>query len=122
MFFSVYKFKYKSYAQNRIVLNNKEWNYTANFEFLGINIIENIRWKCYIKSLYQTLYTSLYITRSLRGVVGKPILRNKYFAKVQSVLIYGIIFWGVKCESIKVFKLQKRALPIIKGVKKYSIS
>ena len=96
--------------------NNNELDYTANLKFLGININENLRWKCHIQLVCQTLNTSLYITRSLRGVVGKPLLRNKYFAKVQSVLIYGIIFWGVKCESIKVFKLQKRALPIIKGV------
>jgi hypothetical protein len=40
-------------------------------------------------------------------------------AKFQSVLRYGIIFWGVECESIEVFKLQKKALRIIKDVKKY---
>jgi hypothetical protein len=78
-------------------------------------------WKlvdCHMQSVCQTLNTSLYVIRSLSNLAGKPVLRNIYFEKFQSVLRYEIIFWGVECESIKLFKLRKRTLCRNKALKK----
>ena len=70
-----------------------------------------------MQSVCQKLNTSLYVIRSLSNLAGKPVLRNTYFEKFQLVL-YDIIFWGVECQSIKVFKLRKRTLCRNTGLKK----
>jgi hypothetical protein len=44
------------------------------------------------------------------------ILRNIYFAKFQSLVSYGLIFWGGEGESNKVLKIQKRILCLMRGV------
>jgi hypothetical protein len=44
------------------------------------------------------------------------MLRSIYFGNFQSLLRYGIIFWGNEGDSIKVFKIQKRVLQIIGGL------
>jgi len=40
-----------------------------------------------------------------------------YFAYFHSLLEYGIAFWGISTESVKVFKLQKRAIRLMTGSK-----
>jgi hypothetical protein len=54
----------------------------------------------------------------LRGVLSPNILRFVCFGKFQSLLKYGIIFWGVVGDSKKVFKIQKRVLRIMSGLGK----
>jgi hypothetical protein len=46
------------------------------------------------------------------------MLRGIYFGKFQLLLRYGIIFWGVEGDSAKVFKMQKRMLRVIGGLRK----
>jgi hypothetical protein len=48
-----------------------------------------------------------YIIKSLRRVLSPKMLRSIYFRKFQSLLRYGIIFWGSESNSIKVFRMQK---------------
>ena len=51
-----------------------------------------------------------YIIKSLRGVLSPFVLKSIYFAKFQSLLRYGIIFWGGETGSITVLRMQKRVL------------
>jgi hypothetical protein len=46
------------------------------------------------------------------------MLRSMYFGKFQSLLGHAIIFWEGEGDSIKVFKIWKRALRIIGGLGK----
>ena len=39
------------------------------------------------------------------------ILRNIYFAKIQSLVRYGIILWSGEKESSKVLIMQKKGIP-----------
>jgi hypothetical protein len=50
--------------------------------------------------------------------VSQIVLINVYYAKLESVLKYGIIFWGGVQKDFKtLFKLQKNVLRVIKGEK-----
>jgi hypothetical protein len=42
-------------------------------------------------------------------------LRTIYFSYVHSVMTYGIIFWGNSSDSYNIFRLQKRAIRIIRN-------
>jgi len=50
--------------------------------------------------------------------MGSGMIRSLYHSKFESLVRYGIIFWGVENESISVFKLQKRVIRTMCGVGK----
>jgi hypothetical protein len=50
-----------------------------------------------------------YIIKPLKDALCFYILGNTYFAKCQSLVSYGLIFWGGESESSKVLKIQKIA-------------
>ena len=45
---------------------------------------------------------------SLGGNLNLFVLRNIYFTKFQSLIMYGIILWVGESESVKVLKTQKK--------------
>jgi hypothetical protein len=47
--------------------------------------------------------------------MSQPPLITIYYALFPLVMIYGIIFWGNSTHSLKIFKIQKRAIRIIMG-------
>jgi hypothetical protein len=51
-------------------------------------------WSPHIKSLCLKLNKMYYIIKSLKEVTSLFTLRNVYFAKFQSLISYGLIFWG----------------------------
>jgi hypothetical protein len=70
-----------------------------------------------IQSLCLKLNKACYIIKSLKDIASLYTLRNKYFAKFQSLVSYGLIFWGGERETHKVLKIQKRINRLMKGVK-----
>ena len=89
-----------------------------NWDSLGLTL-QKIKNKASIFSLCLNLSKVSYIIKSLRGVLSPFVLRSIYFPKFQSLLRYGIIFWGGKSGSIKVLRMQKRVLWTIRGVDKW---
>jgi hypothetical protein len=50
--------------------------------------------------------------------VSQTVLINVHYAKFESVLKYGITFWGGVHKDFKdIFKLQKKCIRVIKGEK-----
>jgi hypothetical protein len=72
-------------------LNNKEIIYTSNENFLDICITDNLSWAIHTQSLSPKLNN---LIKSLRNSVSVSVLRNVYLTKFESMLKYGIIFWG----------------------------
>jgi hypothetical protein len=93
-------------------------NYTSQFRFLGIDITNKLKWNIHIQSVCKKLSKMCYIIKALKDEVCPHILRNVYFAKVQTQISYGLIFWKGESESNRILMLQKRVLHIIKGVTK----
>jgi hypothetical protein len=99
-----------------IKFKNKEITYASQFRFLGINTTDNLKWSSHIQALCLKLNKVCYIIKSLKDVASFYILRNIYFAKFQSLVSYGLIFWGGESESSEVLKIQKRILRLMTGV------
>jgi hypothetical protein len=78
--------------------------YKSEFKFQGIYVTENLKWNVQVKHLSQKLSKVYYIIESLKKVMGPHIIRSIYRANFQSLLRYGIIFWGGGNKSIKIFK------------------
>jgi hypothetical protein len=99
-----------------ITFKNKEITYTSQFRFLGISITNNLKLSSHIQALCLKLIKVCYIIKFLKDVVSFCILRNIYFAKFQSLVSYGVIFWGGESESSEVLEIQKGILHLMKGV------
>jgi hypothetical protein len=57
------------------------------------------------------------LIKSLCDSVSLSIFKNIYITKFESVLKYGILFWGGQLKDMEtVFKVQKKCLRVIKGV------
>lgn len=52
----------------------------------------------------------------MREVVDRSVLLMYYHAQFHSIITYGIIAWGSSTDSVRLFKLQKRAVRYIVGV------
>jgi hypothetical protein len=76
---------------------------------LGIYITENLSWATHIQYLCQKLNMALYLIKFLHDAVSLSVLRNVWLTKFESILKYGIIFWGGgPKETDTVLKLKKK--------------
>jgi hypothetical protein len=102
--------------------SNTSYKLPANsdcIKFLGLNIDEMVSWKNHINYLVTQLSSACFIMRAFKPIMSPGSLRMISFAYIHSVLTYGIIFWGNSSYTIKVFKIQKKVIRIIMGLKKY---
>jgi hypothetical protein len=104
----------------QVTFNNMDIGYKSELKFLGIYITGNLNWNVQIRYLSQKLSKVYYIIKSQKQVMSPHIIRSIYHANLQSLLRYGIIFWGGDNESINIFELQKRILEIMSDVSKHT--
>jgi hypothetical protein len=97
----------------RIIFDGRDISYNTESKFLGVYMNENMKWNSHIKYLSSKLNTSYYIINSLKTVTSKFILRTVYFAYFHVHLRYGLTLWGGDPASLRIFKLQKKAIRIV---------
>jgi hypothetical protein len=96
-----------------IIFEGRDVAYNTESKFLGVYINENMKWNSHIKYLSSKLNSSCYIINSLKTVTSKFILRTVYFAYFHVHLRYGLTLWGGDLASLRIFKLQKKAIRIV---------
>jgi hypothetical protein len=104
------------------IYSNTSYKLPANsvcIKFLGLNIDDKLSWKNHINYLVTKLSSACFIMRAIKPIMSPGSFRMIYFAYIHSVLTYRIIFWGNSSYTIKVFKIQKKVIRIIMGLKKY---
>ncbi|CAH0555186.1 unnamed protein product [Brassicogethes aeneus] len=79
-------------------------------KFLGLQIDSKMCWDFQIKTVISKVNSASYLLRYLGNHVTIQSLKTFYFSYVQSVLSYGIIFWGSGVKFESVFIAQKRAM------------
>jgi hypothetical protein len=85
-------------------------NYTDNSKFLGIWLDKNLRWSIHTQKLANKSCKICFGIRVIRRVTGLETVRTLYYAYFQSLLSYGLIFWGNSINAKLIFRLQKRAI------------
>jgi len=69
-------------------------DYTAEITFLGIQIMDTLKWRSHVQLLAGKLCKVLFIIKSLKEGLSPNLIRNIYFHKFHSLLLFGILFWG----------------------------
>ena len=119
---NVNKTKFMLFHSNRkavnypnLLINNINIENVAEFNFLGIQLNQNLKWKTHQNHVSLKLTKTIGILNHLKHELPLPILKTIYNTLFLPHLNYGILLWGSENESIH--KLQKRVLRIISGSK-----
>lgn len=94
----------------RVVVDCHTLPEVSSIKFLGLNIDSVVTWESHVHTLVNRLNSALYAIRSLQQKVSLFGLRVYYFAHVQSILSYGIVFWGSAVTFKNLFVIQKRII------------
>jgi hypothetical protein len=86
-------------------------------KFLGLIIVNKLSWKDHIDYLTTKLSTTCFIMRVIKPLLSLNTLKMIYFSYIHSVMTYGIIFWGNSPHIITPFRIQKKVVRIIMGLK-----
>ena len=86
-----------------------------SFNYLGLRIDSNLKWKSHIDSVSTKLTRSIGILNRLKHIFPRKILLMLYNSIVQSHISYCISIWGHSPGRIA--KLQKKAVRIITNSK-----
>jgi hypothetical protein len=89
----------------------------THIKFLGIEIDKSLNWKTQVKSIVPKLGKACFVIRKMKLYSNIETLKMICYAHFQSLLGYGIVFWGDSSEAKKIFLLQKKAIRIIMGMK-----
>lgn len=107
----------KKINESYLIKNNgKSIAQVSEVKFLGIYLENNVEWETHIDVLCKKLSPACYALYRLRELSNKQVMLSYYYAQIYSKIKYVIIFWGCSHHSIRVFRLQKRAIRSIMGV------
>jgi hypothetical protein len=82
-------------------------------------ISEYMKWDGHVRSLSSKLSKFCYVVKFLTDVTSPCVTRNIYFAYFHAHMRYGLVFWGGDSRGKKVFRLLKRVIQIMSGVRRY---
>jgi hypothetical protein len=82
----------------------------AEMKFLGIQIMEKLKWNSHVQSLANKLSRVLFMMKSSKGILSPYMIRNIYFTKFQALLRFGsLLCGGTGGElSIRLCRIQKK--------------
>lgn len=86
-------------------------------KFLGLYIDNNISWKSHIEHICNRLNQYSYALYRLSKVVNQSAVKTAYTAYVDSILRYGVIFWGNSTDKLRAFRAQKQCIRATFGLK-----
>jgi hypothetical protein len=109
-----FKTKNKSTTDVNIVCINCSITTVSNIKFLGININDSFNWSSHVECIIPKLSSACYIM-SIKPYMHLKTLKTIYCSYFNTVMSYGLYFWGNSPHSIKIFRLQKKIIRIITG-------
>jgi len=94
-------------------MNEKnEW-----IKFLGIMTDDTLAWKIIIEMTITKLSSICYAVRAIKPFVSQDTVNMMYTSYFVFIMKYGIILWGNSTNNKNIFRLQKRVIRIIMGVR-----
>ena len=95
-----------------IVCNDNLITVAPTIKFLGLYIHDSINWS-YIEHIIPKLSSACYIMRSIKPFMSFNTLKTIYYSYFNTIMSYGLPFWGNSPHSIKIFRMQKRIIRIM---------
>ena len=97
---------------------NKRISIVSNTKFLRIHINDTINWKNHTDYVLPKLSTACHAMRIIKPYMPPETLKIVYHSTFNSVISYGLPFWGTSPHSKKIFRMQKRIVRIMMGCRR----
>jgi hypothetical protein len=113
--------KHKKNTQNiSIHISGVKIDIVQQTKFLGIIVDNTLNWKSHIAYISTKIAKSIGIISRARQLLNHNILRQLYYSFLYPYLTYCLIIWGSAAASstLPIFRLQKRAIRLIKGLRR----
>lgn len=91
-----------------VTIHNKTIPNVNSIKFLGITLDPNLNWESHIGGLGSKLNCACGVIRYLRDQISTNSMRLFYFSYVQTLINYGVMFWGSSIYASRIFITQKR--------------
>jgi hypothetical protein len=96
-------------------LNNEEVEVVSSSKVLGVIMTDTMNWSDQCQAVCGKLRSVTYLFVKMRQRVSRSILRQTYFAYVQSQILYSLVIWGGSPHLKDVAVAQKRVLRAMAG-------
>lgn len=106
----------KGKTQNLLISSNNQITSGNHCKLLGVVLDDCLNWTHHVDLLSTRLSSILFLLRQLSHCLNPNMLKTIYFGLFHSLISYGTVLWGDSVNSVKIFKLQKRAIRILGGV------
>jgi Reverse transcriptase (RNA-dependent DNA polymerase) len=88
-------------------------------KLLGVSITDTLNWNVQCENVVSKLRKVCFLFTMLRYNVSDCVLRQVYFAYVQSHILYSLIIWGASPHIQKVCVAQKLVLRAMAGIRSH---
>jgi len=100
-----------------IMYKDKKVTTVDSIKFLGVTLDNSLTWKKHIEAITPKLSAATFAMRVVQPLLSLDSLKLIYYFYFHSILSYGIIFWGNTPYSNVIFKMQKKIIRIMTGIK-----
>ena len=94
-----------------IKINGHDIEFVKKFNFLGIILHENLKWKSHTEHVSKKVSRTIGIMRKLKNILPSEVLTLIYNSLILSYFNYGLFLWGWHASQF--IKLQKKVVRII---------
>lgn len=91
---------------------------SKSYKILGLIIDNKLYWDDHVNALKIKLSKANFAISRVKRICQMHVLLKVYFGYFHSLLNYGILFWGVSTTAQDVFKLQKKVVRTMLGLRK----
>jgi hypothetical protein len=104
------KLNSKQIANPTFILNGNSILSKNSTKFLGVIIDNKLTWKEHINEVSKKMASGCFLIKRIMQICNLETAKLVYHAYVHSRIAYGIVLWGHSSHTIRLFKLQKRAI------------
>lgn len=94
--------------QIKIIHNNQDIEEIDSVKFLGLNLDKNLSWQAHIEYLANKLGSFAFAMQVLATATDMDTRKVAYTSYFESVIRYGIVFWGNSANIVRILKIQKK--------------
>ena len=109
--------KNNSISKFYIIYKDKKLTTVDSIKFLGLILDNSLSWKKHTEAIVPHLSAATFVMRVVQPFLSLDYLKLIYYSYFHSILTYGIIFWGNTPHSNVIFKMQKKIVRTMVGIR-----
>jgi hypothetical protein len=106
-----------SFSTFDIIYKDKKLTTFDSIKFLALSLDNSLSWKKHIDAIVPKLSAATFAMRIVQPFLSLDFLKLIYYSYFHSILTYRIIFWGNTPNSNVIFRMQKKIIRIMVGVR-----